>query len=155
KTHYRALFEQLFWPEALGCSYISPDGRMFRSPMALGKYDVDFAKRRNIDIPERFATMFETTDKLLWQLLPNEFFPEPPKRICEIGGAWGATIKHLTERFSPDVYYNYEPDRAYADWTSKRFGTTNMPVDGETLRGMDNDSIDLVIANNVLIFVPP
>jgi hypothetical protein len=155
ETKYRALFEQLFAAEALACSYLSPDGKAFRSPMAHGMYEVEFGKRRGTDIPERFKRLFGLTDKLLFELLPDDLFPDPPKRICEIGGAWGATIKHLKQRFSPDVYHNYEPDRAYAQWAAERFGVTNMPVDGETLRNTESASIDLVVANNVFIFVPP
>ena len=155
KTKYRVLFEQLFAGEAVACSYLSPDGKAFRSPMALGMYETELCKRRGVDISEKTKRLFDLTDKLLWELLPNDFVPDPPKRICEIGGAWGATITHLKERFSPDVYYNYEPDRAYAQWTTERFGVTNMPVDGETLRGTESESIDLVVANNVFIFVPP
>ena len=155
KTKYRSLFEQLFAPEALACSYLSSDGKAFRSPMALGKDEIEFCKRRNIDISERFERLFDITDRLLWELLPDDLFPEPPRRICEIGGGWGSTIKHLKERFSPDIYYNYDLDQAFAQLAADKFGITNMPVDGETLRGTESDSIDLVIANNVFLFVPP
>ncbi len=154
-TNYRVLLEQVFGPESLGCSYLSADNRLIRSPMALGRYEVGFAKRRGFDLVDRLKNLYEVTDALLYKLLPDEYFTLPPKRICEIGGAWGATIKHLSERFHPEEYENYEPDRHYAEWTAERFGAKKMPVDGETLRGTATDSVDLMIANNVLIFVPP
>ena len=50
---------------------------------------------------------------------------------------------------------NFEPDRHYAEWACRRFGAIRMPVDGETLQGIVDESIDLVVANNVFIFVPP
>lgn len=154
-TNFRVLYEQLFASEALGTAYLTSDCKTFRSPMSLGRYAVDLSRRKQFDLVEQSKNMYEITDELLWTLLPEELFTNRPKRICEIGGAWGATIKHFAERFSPDIYYNFEPDRHYAQWAAERFGTVTMAVDGETLRGVADDSIDLVLANNVLIFVPP
>jgi len=63
--------------------------------------------------------------------------------------------EHLTERFHPTEYQNYEIDSAYAKWAEETFGVKAMPVDGETLSGTKDRSMDLVIANNVLFFMPP
>jgi hypothetical protein len=154
-TNFKVLYEQLFASEAFAVTHLSSDCKTFRSPMSLGKDAVEFSKRNQVDLFEQGRNMYEITDKLLWKLLPHEVFTNHPRRICEIGGAWGATINHLTKRFSPDIYYNFEPDRHYAEWAAERFGVVKMPVDGETLQGVADDSIDLVVANNVLIFVPP
>ena len=129
---YRVFLEQVFAPEALGCAYLSADTKVVRSPMALGKYDVRFAKRRGIDLVDRFQNRFSITDKLMWRLLPDHYFTSSPKRVCEIGGATGTTIKHVIDRFRPDIYENYEPDRYYADWAAEQFGALKMPVDGGT-----------------------
>ena len=156
RTNYRVLFEQIFGSEALATAHFSGNNFLaMRSPMALGAYDVDLARRRGVDLVELFKEKFEITDKLLRELLPDDLFTHPPNSVCEIGGAWGATIKHLVERFEIKTYHNYEPDRHYAQWAAERFGVSNMPVDGETLSGTESDSMDLVLANNVLIFVPP
>ena len=154
-TNFRVLYEQLFASEALGAAYLTSDCKTFRSPMSLGRYAVDLSRRKQFDLVEQSKNMYEITDELLWTLLPEELFTNPPKRICEIGGAWGATIRHFTARFSPEVYYNFEPDRHYAEWACQRFGAIKMPVDGETLQGILDELIDLVVANNVFIFVPP
>ena len=51
KTNYRALFEQLFGSEALACAnFVGTNYYTARSPMALGAYDVSYAKRRGIDL---------------------------------------------------------------------------------------------------------
>jgi hypothetical protein len=153
---YRILFEQLFGSEALACAHFSAKSSIvMRSPMALGAFDVEQAKRRKIDLVDQFKLKFEITDRFLRDILPDDIFWSPPRTVCEIGGAWGATIKHLTERFSIEEYHNYEPDRHYARFVAERFGAKKMPVDGETLQGTETDSMDLVLANNVLIFVPP
>jgi Methyltransferase domain len=154
QTNYRVLFEQLFSPEAQAVAHLSHGFTTIRSPMAIGAYDVPQAVRSGLDVVEAFKEKFEITDTLLWKLLPNHLFETPPSHICEIGGAWGATIAHLTKRFQPALYHNYEPDRHYAEWTWRQFGAKRMPVDGETLSGTPDESMDLVIANNVLIFVP-
>lgn len=153
---HRVLFEQLFALEAHATAHFAGGNFLaMRSPMALGSYDVKLAERRGLDLTALFAEKFEATDALLWKLLPDPVFRKPPQRACEIGGAWGATIAHVMRRFSIESYHNYEPDRHYAAWTAERFGAEAMPVDGETLSGTADDSVDLVIANNVLTFVPP
>ena len=156
KTGYRALFEQLFGSEALACALpMAGNFTTIRSPMTLGSYETDYARRRGQDIVDNLKGNFDAADKFLRSLLPDEVFDAPPKRLCEIGGAWGGTIKHFVDRFEIEEYQNYEPDRHYADWATERFGVKNMPVDGETLRGTETNSMDLVIANNVFIIVPP
>ncbi|MCC6639944.1 MAG: methyltransferase domain-containing protein [Deltaproteobacteria bacterium] len=155
-TQHRVLFEQIFASEAHATAHFARDGFLsVRSPMMLGSYDVEMAKRRGLDLTELFAEKYRATDELLWRLLPDSVFRRPPTRACEIGGAWGATIQHVMCRFAIESYHNYEPDSHYAEWATERFGVEAMPVDGETLSGTADDSVDLVIANNVLTFVPP
>lgn len=156
ESNYRALFEELFASESHATAHFAGDDFLrVRSPMLIGDYDVALAKRLGRDLVDVFAEKFATTDRLLWRILPDSLFRRPPTRACEIGGAWGATIKHVKSRFAIESYHNYEPDIHFARWTSERFGVERMPVDGETLGGTADDSVDLVIANNVLIFVPP
>ncbi|MBU6236083.1 MAG: ankyrin repeat domain-containing protein [Alphaproteobacteria bacterium] len=156
RTNYRSYYEEVFAPESHACAnFLGDNYKSMRSAMNLGEHDVELAKRRGIDVVELFAGKYATTDALLKRLLPDSLFDTPPRRIVEIGGAWGATIKHLTERFKPEEYQNYEPDPYYANFVVERFGVKKMPTDGETLRGTADDSVDLFIANNVMIFIPP
>jgi len=156
RLNYRPLFEQLFGSEALACANAAgANYSTIRAPMDLGSYEVNYSKRMNVDLVKRLHGNFEAADQILKSLLPDEIFTAPPRRVCEIGGAWGGTIKHFMDRFAIEEYQNYEPDRYYADWTFERFGAKKMPVDGETLGGTETDSMDVVIANNVFIIVPP
>lgn len=154
RSQYRLLFEQLFAPEALAIAHLSHGFTAVRSPMTIGSYDVPFAKRRGLSLKSAFAGKFQITEGLLGRLLPDNLFVAPPSSICEIGGAWGATIAYLTDRFKPIVYHNYEPDRMFAEYAESTGNARKMPVDGETLGSTDTASMDLVVANNVLIFTP-
>ncbi len=100
------------------------------------------------------SKLYQITDKLLTGLLKDSDFNVPPQKVCEIGGAWGATISHITNRFKVVEYQNYEIDLVYANYCANKFGTKIMDCDGETLSGTADKSIDLAIANNVLIFTP-
>jgi hypothetical protein len=155
RTGYRSLYEQLYGGEALGCAI--PMGGNFatiRSPMSLGSYELDYTARRKISLTELLAGDFEAADALFSRLIPDDYFDAPPKTACEIGGAWGGAIMHFMKRFPIETYHNYEPDRHYAEWAVKEYGAEKMPVDGETLRGTADDSMDLVMANSSFIIIP-
>lgn len=152
---YRRLYEQMFAEEMLYVSSLHPRTLKEVTAFQRGAGDLAVAQRKDIHLHERMKTMIAMTDELLAWLLKDEYFNAPPQRICEIGGAWGATIAHLTNRFSPVEYQNYEIDPVYAEFAQDELGARAMPCDGESLSGTATDSIDLVVANNVLFFVPP
>jgi hypothetical protein len=154
KTNYRELFEQLFSTEVVTLTYMPEKYPHYTSGMCLGKGDLERAERKGVDLHTLAKPKLDITNELLSRILPDSFFLSKPERICEVGGAWGATIKHLKERFQPVEYQNYEPDVDYSRWVEENLGAKAMPVDGETLSGTIDQSMDMVIANNVFIFLP-
>lgn len=156
RTGYRALYDQVFGEERLYAASVNPRTLGELSAFSRGAADLERAARRGLHLHELMAPMVAITDELLAGLLHDDDFAAPPPRtVCEIGGAWGATIAHLTRRYQPAEYRNYEIDSAYAAWAERELGARAMPCDGETLAGTDDASMDLVVANNVLFFVPP
>lgn len=155
RTGHRALFAELFGEERLYARSVNLRTLGELSAFSRGAADLERAARRGVHLHELMRPMLAITDELLGGLLRDDDFAAPPKRICEVGGAWGATIAHLTRRFAPLEYRNYEIDAAYAAWAEKELGARAMPCDGESLAGTDDASMDLVVANNVLFFVPP
>lgn len=155
RTQHRRLYEQLFGEELLLVESLNPKTCLERTTFFRGHQDARRAQRRGRSLVDSNRNKYEVTDRLLGTLLHDEDFKEPPRRICEIGGAWGATVKHLTDRYGPEDYQNYEIDTAYGAWVEEELGARAMPVDGETLSGTHDRSVDLVIANNSLHFMPP
>ena len=156
KTNHREIFEQLFSEELL---YTRSNNYSIRlkenTAFFQGSQRLETAKKKDVHLHQMMEKMLKITDNLLSRIIRDDDFQSSPKKILEIGGAWGATIKHLTERFHPIEYQNYEIDSAYAKWAEETFGAKPMPVDGETLSATEDQSMDLVIANNVLFFIPP
>jgi len=155
ETQYKEILEQLFGEELLMGRIIDQKTLRENSLFFRGKSDIKNAKKQGVHLHKLIKSKLEITDDLLSKLILDSDFQTPPKRVCEIGGAWGATIKHIKERFNPEEYQNYEIDGAYAKWAEENLGTKTMPVDGETLSGTKDNSMDLVIANNVLFMMPP
>lgn len=154
-TGYERLLEQLFAEEMLVTRVL--DARSLRevSSFQRGRRDLENASRAGKHLHEVVKPKVDITHRVLTTLINDEDFDRPPERICEIGGAWGATIKYLSARFGPSEYQNYEIDAAYARWAEEQLGARAMPVDGETLSATEDGSVDLAIANNVLFFMPP
>ena len=151
---YKPLYRQLFGPEIQLSNSLSPFTLQPYHNFLMGS---EVFERRGPDVtPEELAgAKFALIDRLLNAILPNEIFQREPRRIVEIGGAWGATIRHFKQRFEVDVYLNYEIDRAYAEWAERTLNAKAMPCDGETLLGTADDSMDLAVANAVLFILGP
>lgn len=89
-------------------------------------------------------------------VLPDAIFIDgPPKKVCEIGAAWGGSTLSITDRFAPDEFYNFEIDPDLAQQMEAELGLKSLPCDGETLTGVADASMDLVFSSGVFYFVPP
>lgn len=154
KTGYARLLTRLFSEELLYTVAVEPRTLREFSSFNRGTADMARAARAGVSVRDQAGAKITLAHKLLMTLLSDDDFDEPPTRVCEIGGAWGATITHLKKRYDIATYQNYEIDPAYARWAEKHLGAINMPVDGETLAGTDDGSMDLAIANNSLFFMP-
>jgi SAM-dependent methyltransferase len=154
ETKYREIYEVLFAPErSLGMQYSATTRRLalgfYRGKADLASYA---AKGMSpLEVTTRYARRRATLDAIL----PPDIIAEPVTAICEVGGAWGSTMKYLIDRFRPEKYFNFEIDGGYAEWTARTFGSITMPTDGETLAGIDDSSIDIVACEDVLPWVPP
>lgn len=154
-SNYIDLFEQLFSHELQTTRALNPRTLKEFTTFLRGKPDLDRAKKEGVHLHQLKKNMIKITDELLFKIIFDSDFTKPPENVCEIGGAWGATTIHIIKRFKPKDYQNYEIDYDYAKWSEENLGTKAMIVDGETLSQTETASQDLVIANNVLFFIPP
>lgn len=154
ETGYRELFEWLFYEE-FGIARVF-DYRKARPAISFhrGRRDRAAAQRLDTSSDETDSPKYKATSDLFERHLSPLLDDVRPKRIVEVGGGWGATIKYLTERYGPEEYQNYEIDRHAARFVEERFGARSMPVDGETLHATATESIDLFVAMDSLFFMP-
>lgn len=154
RTNYKSIYEILYASEfVLGLNF-RPGTVRHSQVFYRGKGDIARSEKSGADMGMDEG-MYERRRISLDKLLTDEFLTGDYKNICEVGGAWGSTMRYLKGRFEPEKYYNFEIDGQWADWTSERFGSITMATDGETLSGISNESMDMVVCYDVLPWVPP
>jgi ubiquinone/menaquinone biosynthesis C-methylase UbiE len=78
----------------------------------------------------------------------------PVDRVCEIGPGTGRYAELVTAELQPNVYEMYETAK---DWLPHLRGIPHAqlnPADGRTLAATASDSVDLVHAHKVFVYVP-
>lgn len=121
-----------------------------------GKRDVMRAERSGKPMVDRQSPRYQEARQHLDIVLPESLFADgPPRRVCEIGAAWGGSSLSIVDRFAPEEFVNFEIDSDLARQMETELGMRSLPCDGETLTGVDDASMDLVFASGVLYFVPP
>lgn len=121
-----------------------------------GKTDVLRAVRSGKPLIDAESPRYREARTHMDIVLPDSIFVDgPPKKVCEIGAAWGGSTLSITERFAPDEFYNFEIDPDLARQMEVELGLKSLPCDGETLTGVADASMDLVFSSGVFYFVPP
>jgi len=80
--------------------------------------------------------------------------PAPVERVCEIGPGSGRYAAKVIGELQPRVYEAYE---TATDWLPHLRTLPNLvtqPTDGHSLASTDSDSVDLVHAHKVFVYVP-
>jgi len=159
-NHYNAqhklpIFRALFAFEiARGMSFIDKpyNGSFFMR----GKRDVRSARRTGRSLAEQSATRRDLVGKYLEIVLPPELLQAYPRpHVCEIGAAWGAATAYLNAVLEPATYTIFEIDPDLARDLEQQYNLKAMPCDGESLNGIHDNAMDIIIAADVFFFVPP
>jgi SAM-dependent methyltransferase len=80
--------------------------------------------------------------------------------VCEIGTGTGRYLESVICLARPETYEVYETDRDWVEYLKSEYGGLNgcklicHPADGNTLRYTHSDSVDLVHAHGVFIYLP-
>lgn len=76
------------------------------------------------------------------------------RNICEIGPGSGRYLEKVMRICTPETYEIYETASAWSDWLAKEHRVMAHKPDGKTLGQTKSDSVDLVHAHGVFIYVP-
>lgn len=75
-------------------------------------------------------------------------------RVCEIGPGTGRYAEKVVAALHPDVYEIYETATDWLPHLRTLPHALVQPCDGHTLRATADDSVDLVHANKVFVYIP-
>jgi len=75
-------------------------------------------------------------------------------RVCEIGPGTGRYAERVIAALQPDVYEIYETARDWLPHLGRLPGAVLQSADGRTLSHTRSESVDLVHANKVFVYVP-
>jgi SAM-dependent methyltransferase len=75
-------------------------------------------------------------------------------RVCEIGPGTGRYAEQVIAALHPDVYEMYETAADWLPYLRRLPGAKTMPADGRTLSHTASESVELVHANKVFVYIP-
>lgn len=82
------------------------------------------------------------------------------QRVCDIGAGTGQYLEKTLELAKPTSYEVYETDRGWVDFLTLEYGSVPglslrcHPADGRSLALTESESIDLVQAHGVFVYLP-
>jgi len=75
-------------------------------------------------------------------------------RVCEIGPGTGRYAERVIAALHPDVYEMYETANDWLPYLRRLPNAKTLPADGRTLGHTASESVDLVHANKVFVYIP-
>lgn len=74
--------------------------------------------------------------------------------ICEIGAGTGRYMDKVIKKCKPERYESYETAIDWSEWLEKEYPIISHPTDGFTLNSTKDNSIDLIHAHGVFVYLP-
>jgi hypothetical protein len=74
--------------------------------------------------------------------------------VCEIGPGSGRYLEKVRKICRPSSYEIYETDQEWADWLMQSYDVLARSADGTTLRETPDESVDLIHAHKVFVYLP-
>ena len=75
-------------------------------------------------------------------------------KVLEIGAGTGRYMEKILENSSPIVYQSYETALDWANYLDQKYPIETKQADGYSLKETANNSIDLVCAHGVFVYLP-
>lgn len=94
------------------------------------------------------------TQKVINKMNDLGAFENKNLAICEIGAGTGRYMEKVLEEYNPSRYESYETAPDWSNWLEKQYPIMSLPADGHSLKFTANNSIDLVHAHGVFVYIP-
>lgn len=115
------------------------------------------AKRANLSVGDYIdATYAEpaATQKTIDEMARLGVFEGTVRRVCEIGPGSGRYLEKILQAYKPDYYEVYETATEWSDWLTQTYEITAHACDGSSLSSTPSNSIDLVHAHKLYVYLP-
>jgi len=94
------------------------------------------------------------TQATIDQLAAFGLFGRMVHHVCEIGPGSGRYLEKVQRLCAPCSYQIYETDREWSDWLARTYHVTAHDADGTSLRDTASESVDLIHAHKVFVYLP-
>jgi SAM-dependent methyltransferase len=106
------------------------------------------------DYIDQFSAKPGATAAAVKEMLQLANLSAPVGRVCEIGPGTGRYAEKVIAALQPEVYEAYETARDWLPHLSRLPGIRLHDADGRTLAQTASDSVDLVHAHKLFVYVP-
>jgi ubiquinone/menaquinone biosynthesis C-methylase UbiE len=121
------------------------------------KKTVHSAKSKGLsvcDYVEQEWDQIGETQKVIDKMKDFGIFKNNNLKICEIGAGTGRYMEKVLEECKPASYESYETSEDWAKWLLKQYPIISHHSDGCSLLETKNNSIDLIHAHGVFVYIP-
>jgi hypothetical protein len=94
------------------------------------------------------------TQATIDQLEALGIFNEKVRSVCEIGPGSGRYLEKVQRLCAPCSYHIYETDHEWSDWLVQTYHVTPHDADGTSLRDTISESVNLIHAHKVFVYLP-
>jgi SAM-dependent methyltransferase len=123
------------------------------------------ARKKGLSVPEYWESLRDDPRKvgrrdLIIGKLQAAGILDGVSTVCEIGTGTGQYLEKVIGLAQPEIYEVYETDRGWVQFLKSEYGGLNglklicHPADGNNLRYTHSDSVDLVHAHGVFVYLP-
>lgn len=143
--------------EPAGFRLVRPGENAHAMPFQPLKRTLEGAKKAGLSVGDYIDLKFHVpgaTQATIDQLAGLGVFGLNVRSICEIGPGSGRYLEKVLRSCAPSSYEIYETDPEWSDWLARTYPVTAHQADGRCLRDTASDSVDLVHAHKVFVYLP-
>lgn len=121
------------------------------------KETVSAAEREGLSVCDYVETLFDTqgtAQSVIDHLASSGAFAFESPNIVEIGTGTGRYLEKVLNACSPAKYESYETAGDWAEWLQSTYPIVSREADGVSLSETPADSVDLLHAHGVFIYLP-
>ncbi len=106
------------------------------------------------DYVEKEWNQVGETQKVIESMRDFGAFNHQNPAVCEIGAGTGRYMEKVLEVCEPANYESYETAEDWTDWLQKQYPIISHPTNGNSLEHTKDNSIDLLHAHGVFVYIP-
>jgi len=121
------------------------------------KNTVKEAKKLGISVCDYVEDIWDQkgeTQKIIDKMKVFGAFSFDSPTVCEIGTGTGRYLEKVLEKCNPSLYESYETAMDWSEWLQQQYPVISQPANGFSLHSTIDESINLVHAHGVFVYIP-